>query len=134
MASIRKEIVIDASAEKVWAVVRDVGAVHQRFVPGLVTDVRLEEGARVVTFANGMVVRELIVDLDDGLRRLAYAAEGGNFKHHHASMQVVPEGERRCRLVWITDLLPNEMVGAVRALIEEGATIMKHTLEREHGA
>ena len=49
MASIHKEISIEASAEKVWAVVRDVGAVHRRFVPGLVTDVRLETGARVVT-------------------------------------------------------------------------------------
>jgi hypothetical protein len=129
MASIRKEIVINASAEKVWEVVRDVGAVHTRFVPGLVTDVRLEAGARVVTFANGMVVRELIVDLDDGLKRLAYAAQGGSFKHHNASMQVFSEGERRCRLVWITDLLPDEIVGTVRPIIEEGTMIMKRTLE-----
>src|SRR5688572_32912138 len=103
MASIRKEIVIETTAERVWAAVRDIGAVHKRFVPGLVTDVRLEAGARIVTFANGMVVRELIVDVDEERRRLAYAAVGDLFKHHNASMQVVAEGPDRCRLLWITD-------------------------------
>jgi len=131
MASIRKEIFIDASAERVWEVVRDVGAVHRRFVPGLVTDVRLEPGARVVTFASGMVVRELIVDLDDEQRRLAYAATGGSFEHHNASMQVFAEGEERCRLIWITDVLPNEIVSSIQNVIDEGSAIMKRTLEQE---
>jgi ribosome-associated toxin RatA of RatAB toxin-antitoxin module len=134
MASIHKEIAIQASAEKVWAVVRDIGAVHKRFVPGLVTDVRLEAGARIVTFANGMVVRELIVAVDDERRRLAYAAVGGMFKHHNASMQVIAEGQDRCRLLWITDLLPDEAAKDVGNLIDEGAVIMKRTLERENAA
>src|SRR6266403_1398835 len=69
MASIRKEILLDARAEDVWDAVRDIGALHIRLVPGFVTDTRLEEGARIVTFGNGMVVRELIVDLDDQARR-----------------------------------------------------------------
>jgi len=131
MASIHKEIAILASAEKVWAVVRDIGAVHKRFVPGLVADVRLEAGARIVTFANGLVVRELIVDIDEERRRLAYAAVNDMFKHHNASMQVVADGQDHCRLLWITDLLPDEAAGGVRRIIDEGATIMKRTLERE---
>lgn len=130
MASIRKEIVINRSANEVWEVVRDIGSVHKRFVPGLVTDVRLEADARVVTFANGMVVRELIVDLDDEARRFSYAAVGGSFKHHNASMQVFSDGERRCRLVWITDLLPNELVEQVTGIIDQGSSIMKTTLEQ----
>jgi hypothetical protein len=132
MGSIHKEITIEATAEKVWAVVRDIGAVHKRFVPGLVTDVRLEPDARVVTFANGMVVRELIVDLDDVRRRFTYAAVGDMFKHHNASMQVVADGSGRCRLIWVTDLLPDEAIDAVRPIIDEGATIMKRTLESEN--
>ncbi|HET6408435.1 MAG TPA: SRPBCC family protein [Chthoniobacteraceae bacterium] len=130
MASILKDIVINTSAEKVWDVVRDIGAVHRRFVPGLVTDVRLESDARVVTFANGMVVRELIVDLNDETRRFAYAAVGGDFKHHNASMQVFADGEGRCRLVWITDLLPDEIAQSIRAIIDQGAVIMQATLEQ----
>jgi carbon monoxide dehydrogenase subunit G len=131
MASIRREILIDARPEDVWAAVRDVGAVHQRMVPGVLTDARLDGDARVVTFANGMVVRELIVDLDDKARRFAYAAVGGMLRHHNASWQVFAEGEGRSRFVWITDLLPDEAVGAISALIDEGCRVMKQTLERQ---
>ena len=129
MASIHKEILIDARPEKVWDAIRDVGAVHVRLATGFVTDTQLEEGARIVTFANGMVVRELIVDIDEESLRLAYAAVGGLTKHHNASMQVFAEGEDRTRLVWITDLLPSELAGAIGALVEQGAEVMKKTLE-----
>ena len=69
MASIRKEIFTTARAHKVWDAIRDVGALHTRLVPGFVVDTRLEEGARVVTFGNGVTVREPIVDIDDRSRR-----------------------------------------------------------------
>ena len=45
MASIRKEIPLDARAEDVWAAVRDIGALHTRLVPGFVTDTKLEPPA-----------------------------------------------------------------------------------------
>src|SRR6185436_8270232 len=83
MASIRREILIEASAEKVWDAVRDVGAIHTRLAPGFVTDTRLEAGARIVTFGSGMVVRELIVDLDDAARRLAWAVVGSPQLTHY---------------------------------------------------
>lgn len=130
MASIRKEIPIEARPEDVWAAVRDVGAVHRRLAPGFVTDVRLDGDARIVTFANGMVVRELLVDIDDAARRLAYAAVGGRATHHNASFQVFAESEGRSRLVWITDLLPNDMAGPIGAMVEQGAGVIKQTLER----
>jgi hypothetical protein len=83
----------------------------------------------VVTFGNGMVVRELIVDLDDETRRLAWSARGGQLSHHNASAQVFAEGAGRCRLVWIADLLPNELAGDIRAMIDQAAAVMKPTLE-----
>ncbi len=129
MASIRKEIPLESSAENVWAAVRDGGPLHQRLVPGFVVDTRLEEGARIVTFGNGMVVRELIVDLDDESRRLAWSARGGRLTHHNASVQVFADGTRRCRLVWIADLLPNELAGEIRAMIDQAAAVMKKTLD-----
>src|SRR6266850_692586 len=46
MASIHREIIIDARPAAVWDALRDVGAIHQRLAPGFVTDVRMEEGAR----------------------------------------------------------------------------------------
>src|SRR2546425_12552696 len=129
MASIRKEIPLDARAEDVWNAVRDIGALHTRLVPGFVTDTKLEPGARIVTFGNGMVVRELIVDLDDQARRLVWSAVGGRLTHHNASVQVFAEGAGRTRLVWTADLLPNELAGDIRAMIEQAAAIMKPTLE-----
>jgi len=130
MASLRKEILLAARAEDVWNAVRDVGALHKRLVPGFVTDTRLEDGARIVTFGNGLVVRELIVDLDDQERRFVWSARGGGLTHHNASVQVFAEGEARTRLVWIADLLPNELAGNIRAMIEQGAAVMKKTLEK----
>ncbi len=129
MASIRKEVLIEAPPGDVWAAVRDVGAVHQRLARGFVVETQLDGDARIVTFENGFVVREMIVDIDDRARRLAYAAVGGRASHHNASMQVFADGDRRTRLVWITDVLPNEVAGPIGALIEQGAQAMKETLE-----
>src|SRR5438445_11239763 len=105
MASVRKEILLDARAEDVWDAVRDVGALHTRLVPGFVTDTRLEKGARIVTFGNGMVVRELIVDLDDTARRLVRSASGGRLSHHNASAQGFADIDTRIPLVWTHDIV-----------------------------
>lgn len=130
MASIRKEIFVNASPEHCWDVLRDVGALHTRLVPGFVTDTRLEDGARIVTFGNGMVARELIVDLDDEARRLVWSvADSAMMTHHNASVQVFPHGDGGARLVWIADLLPDTMAPAIRAMIEQAAAVMKPTLE-----
>jgi carbon monoxide dehydrogenase subunit G len=129
MASIRKETLLDAPIESVWDAIRDVGEIHRRLVPGFVTDCRMEGDARVVTFANGIVARELIVDLDDEHRRLVWSARGGRLSHHNASLQAIAEGPGRTRLVWIADLLPNEMAGPIGGMIERGLAAMKRTLE-----
>jgi hypothetical protein len=129
MASIRREVLIDARPETAWDALRDVGALHTRLVPGFVTDTRLEPGARVVTFGNGMVARELIVDVDDAARRVAWSVVGGAMTHHNASAQVVAEDDG-CRFVWIADLLPDELAPAITGMIEQGLAVIKTTLER----
>jgi carbon monoxide dehydrogenase subunit G len=129
MASVRREVVIKARPELVWSALRDVGALHTRLAPGFVTDCRLEEGARVVTFGNGMVARELIVDVDDEARRVAWAVVGGRMTHHNASAQLFAAGEGHSRLVWIADLLPHELGPAIAAMMEAGLSVMKKTLE-----
>ena len=133
MASIRKEIALAVRAEAVWDALRDVGAVHRRLAAGFVTDTRLDGDARIVTFANGLVARELIVDVDDKARRVAYAVVGGRLSHHHATMQVVADGDGRCRLLWVADLMPHDMAGAIGGMMEQGAAAMKRTLERDAG-
>jgi hypothetical protein len=129
MASIRKEILTAATAADCWDAIRDVGALHHRLVPGFVVDTQLIPGARMVTFANGMTVKELIIDLDDSARRLVWSAVGGRLTHHNASVQVFPEGAGS-RIVWIADLLPDELKGAIGTMIDQGAAAMKATLDR----
>jgi carbon monoxide dehydrogenase subunit G len=132
MASIHKEIMIEAPPDYVWAAVRDFGAV-QNLVPGLVVDCRLDGDARIVTFADGRVARELLVDINDETRRLVYAEPGERFITRSASVQVFADGETRCRLVWINDVLPNKFAELIGGNMDRGVGAMKQTLERSLG-
>jgi carbon monoxide dehydrogenase subunit G len=129
MASIRKEFAVDAPAERIWEAIRDVGAVHTRLARGMVRDASLDGDCRVVTFANGEVVRERIVGIDDRSRRLAYAVVGWRTTHHNASFEVVNDGDSRSRVIWTTDLLPDELAELVEGLMEQGSAAIKRTLE-----
>ena len=122
---------IDVTAEQVWDVIADVGHVHRRLLPGRVVETLLEGDTRTLTMPDGSQVRELIVSVDHGARRMAYAVVGGQtlpLTYHHAEFRVVEAGGG-CRLVWITDVLPHAMAGAVRARVERGIAEMKQTLE-----
>ncbi|HXT80691.1 MAG TPA: SRPBCC family protein [Acetobacteraceae bacterium] len=130
MASVREEIMTKARPEEVWDALRDVGALHTRLVPGFVIDTRLEPGARVVTFGNGMVLREPIIDIDDSLRRLVWSAEGGRTTHYNAAVQVFPREDGQTKVVWIADFLPNELAGDIRAAMSQGLAVMARTLDR----
>jgi hypothetical protein len=129
MASIRKEIVVNTPPEQAWAALRDVGAVHTRLARQFVLATQLDGDSRLVTFANGEVVRERIVDVDERARRLAYAVVEWRTTHHNASFQVVPDGDGRCRIVWITDLLPDTLADLVGGFVEQGCAAIKRTLE-----
>jgi len=131
MASIHREILLAARADAVWDAVRDVGNIHQRVCPGFLTDCRMDgPEARIVTFANGMVVKELIIDVDDKGRRVAWSAVGGRTTHYNASMQIFTDADG-CRAVWIADLLPHELAGPIAGMIEQGLAAMKRTLDRK---
>jgi carbon monoxide dehydrogenase subunit G len=130
MASIHKDIPIDAHPEEVWDAVRDFGAVHRRLVPGFLLDARIEDDARIVTFANGNVARELLVDCDDARRRLLYAVVSERVKQHSASVQVLADGDTRTRLIWIVDVLPHEIASYMDSQMDQAALAMQRTLAR----
>lgn len=129
MASIRKEIRTQAGQDAVWDVIRDIGAVHTRLAPGVVTDTKLEPGARIVTFANGLVVREPIVTLDEVGKRLVWTAEGARTTHFYASMEVLADRDRGSRLVWTADFLPDEAGEVIGSLMEAGAAVIRKSLD-----
>jgi hypothetical protein len=121
MASIHKDILIDAPASDVWDAVRDFGALHTRLAPGFVLDTKLDGDARIVSFSNGTVARELLVDRDDDRRRLAYAAVSERLTQHSASIQIIADGDHRCRMIWITDVLPHQIAPYISGQMDQGA-------------
>ena len=130
MASIHKDIPINAPACDAWDAVRDFGALHTRLVPGFVPDTKLDGEARIVSFANGTVARELLVDCDDARKRLVYAAISDRVKQHSASVQVIADGEARCRIVWIVDVLPHKIAPYIDGQMDLAAQAMQKALAR----
>jgi hypothetical protein len=131
MAHIRKEISIDASPQEVWDAVRDWGALHERLVPGFVVNTELDGEDRIVTFSGGAVLREVLVDLDEKSRRLAWTIVDGPYIHHNASAQVFPEGEDGSLFVWSADILPHELAARTSELMQQGTNVVKQTLESQ---
>jgi carbon monoxide dehydrogenase subunit G len=129
VASIRKSVSINRPADAVWDALRDVGALHTRLVVGFVSDCKLKDGVRTVTFVNGMTVAERIVDVSDRDQRVVWSATGSLFTHHNASAQVRAVGNEACEVIWIADLLPDEVAPSVADLIEQGLGAMKRTME-----
>jgi hypothetical protein len=135
MASIHKTISIEAPASDVWDAVRDFGAPHKRLVPGFVLDTKLDgDEARIVSFSNGTVARELLVDCDDSRRRLVYAVISERLKQHSASVQVIADGEANSRLIWIVDALPHEIAPYMNDQMDQAAAVMQKALGRNHAA
>jgi Polyketide cyclase / dehydrase and lipid transport len=134
MASIRKEITIRSSAEEVWEVIGDFSAGPSRMAPGFVVDTRADGDSRVVTFADGTVARERLVSIDHDTRRIVYTVVGESIRpdHDNASMQVVADGEAHCRLVWIHDVLPDDLATSLDAAMTHGLTVIEQTFRAAH--
>lgn len=129
MASLYKEIRITASAAAIWDAARDVGALHTRLVPGFVVDTQLDAGGRIVTFGNGMKLREPIITVDDARRRMVWSAEGGVTTHYNAVLQIDEDGEG-ARVQWTTDFLPDSVSEAISGMQDQGLAAMKRFFEK----
>lgn len=127
MASVVKEIAVRRPASAAWDAIRDIGALHTRLVPGFVVDTRLEPGVRIVTFANGAIVREPIVAIDEARRRLVWSAEGGLSTHYNGAVQVFDDGDG-ARVIWTADFLPDDLYSAIDTAMTAGAAAMLRAL------
>jgi hypothetical protein len=125
MASIRKNILLDAPADQVWDAVADFGALHTRLVPNFVADTKRDGDTRIVTFANGNTAREILVDCDATRRRLVYAIVSERLTQHSASVEVIADGPAHCRVLWIVDVLPHEVAPSMDAQMDLGARAMQ---------
>jgi hypothetical protein len=130
MASIRREIDIDAAPDDVWAALRDWGSPHERLVPGFVVNTELDGDDRLVTFYNGVTVREVLVDLDDEERRLVWSVVDGAYTHHNGAAQVFSDGNGGARFVWTADLLPDAAAPVTGEMMQRGIETVRDTLRR----
>lgn len=130
MASIRHDIFIAVAPEAIWSAVRAVDRLHDLLVPGFVTATEMvqEEGAPVrrVTFANGHVVDEAIVSIDDERRRLVWTVK--QFEHHNGVLTVT-EAQGGALVRWTADLLPDALAETVSPMMAQGLAIMKAHFE-----
>src|SRR4051794_16931747 len=134
MASIHKEIQIDAGPDDVWDALRDWGALHERLAPGFAVDTRLDGEDRIVTFFNGAVLRERLVDRDDDARRLVWTVVDGPYAHHNGAAQVLAAEGGRARFVWTADLLPHALAEHTAPLMQRGIETIAATLSRRSAA
>ena len=130
MGTIRSELKTAAKASDVWSAVRDIGALHTRLVPGFVVDTKLEPGARVVTFVNGVTLREPIVSLDDDVRRLVWTHEGGRARHYNGALEVSELPDGLTSVVWTADFLPDDIHAYLSQAIDAGMAAMQRALDR----
>ncbi len=129
MATVYKKFDVAVPCQFAWGAIRDIGNVHYRLAAGFVVNTVLENDVRTVTFANGFVVKEQIVTIDDKLHRLAYTSIGGKASHHNAYFQVTSISENMSNILWVTDLLPDEMTSTIAQMVETGSLAIKKTLE-----
>jgi hypothetical protein len=130
MALLRTEISIAAAPADVWDVIRDFAAGPLRMAPGFVVGCEADADVRVVTFADGVVVHERFIELDDAERRIVYGVVGGSVHPDHdtAQMQVVPE-DGGCRFIWTRELRPDELAPGFQVAMDRGSEVIKRTLE-----
>ena len=132
MASIVREVVVEGGAAGCWDAVRDFASLHERLAPGFITDVQMvSPREREITFFSGAVAKEYLLGIDDDRRRLAYTVVESPMgsTHHNASVEVHPDGDTRCRFVWITDVLPDALAARTGELMDRGIAVIKETLE-----
>jgi hypothetical protein len=129
MASIIKSVETVAPVRVVWSAIRDIGALHTRLVPGFVVDTVLDGDARIVTFANGMVIRESIITIDDEHRRLVWSAEGGPHDHYNGAAQAIEQADGTTLVLWTADFKPDELTDDMDAIMSAGAAAMKTALD-----
>jgi hypothetical protein len=120
MASILKEIAVNASAAAAWSKVADAGGVDK--LVSMISACRLEGDKRYCTMVDGSEIVEQVIAVDHANRRLSYTITEGPlpFEFHCGSMQVHEAGSG-ARLVWTFDFKPDALADFVRPILDQAS-------------
>ncbi|HEV8206084.1 MAG TPA: SRPBCC family protein [Acidimicrobiia bacterium] len=134
MASVVREIIVDAAPEAVWSAVGDFANGPLQTSPGVIVDCRLDEpDLRALTFADGTVARERLIARDEQTRRIVWGWVGDEVVHDNTSMQVFAQGGSQSRLVWIHDTLPDELTGWLATAMDQFVPVVQQALRSPGG-
>ncbi len=131
MATIHEEVLIDSDPAAAWSALADWGALHERLARGFVVDTRLDGADRIVTFASGIELREVLITSDAEARRLVWSVVDGPYTHHNGAAQVFAASDGQTRFVWVADLLPDAAAEPTAQAMRLGLAAIKETLERD---
>jgi hypothetical protein len=130
MASVIREIIIDAALADVWEAVNDFANGPLKMAPGVFVDCRMDEpDIRTLVFADGTVARERLIARDEQARRIVWGWVGDEVAHDNTSMQVFAADEARSRLVWIHDTVPDELTGWLATAMDQMVPVFQHALK-----
>ena len=112
MKTVTIEATLAASVDTVWAVISDVSRCD--WVPA-VDSIELDGDVRKFTMAGIGEVHERILLVDEVAHRFQYSAikTPSMVQHHLATMELSGEGDS-CRLVWTSEIEPDEFADAIR--------------------
>jgi len=115
MATIRRQVTIDRSADDVWAVIGEPSTIADWF-PGMVSS-EVDGVVRTIVTNTGLTLPEEIVTIDPILRRFQYRVTAPFLEFHLGTIDVFDLGDGRSLVSYGTDCVPDAM-----ALIIGGAT------------
>lgn len=132
MGSVRRHVIIDRSADDVWAVVGDP-AILDSWFPGVV-ECTVDGTTRTITTATGLPIPEEIVTLDPIQRRFQYRVTLPVVHDHLATVDVFPIEADRSLVAYSTNCEPDALAlmigGATGAALAE----LRRQLETDPGA
>jgi carbon monoxide dehydrogenase subunit G len=128
MATIHHEFPVEATPEKAWEVLRDVSKLNQLI--SFLGEVTVEGDQRTCSVGDGGTLSELIVSVDEERRRVAYSITESpfNMTHHHASMQVKPNGGTGSTFIWTSDLKPDSAAPGFSEVLDTAVESIKQAL------
>ena len=127
MGTVRRHTFVECNADKVWSFVGAPERLHEWFP---ISECRVEGNKRWITLAGGIVFEEDIVTLDQDLRRFLYKIVNNSlFKFHLGTVDVIPDGENRCLVMYSTDMDPEVLALPIAGAASVGLAKVKEMFD-----
>ena len=129
MSSVRRHGFIECDADTVWRFISQMDNLHEWFP---VVSTKVEGSKRWIQLANGITFEEDILLVDHDLRRYQYSiVPNAIIKSHLATVDVIPDGDSRCVIVYSTDMDPEVLSLPIAGAAGEGIARLAKRFERK---